>query len=50
MVLVIFMALVVSLIRAGNPNVTELDSQEFQEAVDNGSFVITDDEKTATGS
>src|SRR5918998_319225 len=45
MVLVIFMALVVSLIRAGNPNVTELNSQEFQEAVDNGSFVITDDEK-----
>ena len=45
MVLVIFMALVVSLIRAGNPNVTELDSQEFQEAVDNGSFVIIDDEK-----
>ncbi len=45
MVLVIFMALVVSLIRAGNPSVTELDSQEFQEAVDNGAFVISDDEK-----
>jgi cell division protease FtsH len=45
MVLVIFMALVVSLIRAGNPNITELNSQEFQEAVDNGSFVIIDDAK-----
>ena len=44
MVLVIFMALVVSLIRAGNPNVTELDSQEFQEAVANEAFVVTDDE------
>ena len=44
MVLVIFMALVVSLIRAGNPNVTELDSQEFQEAVANEAFVITGDE------
>jgi cell division protease FtsH len=42
MVLVIFMALVVSLIRAGNPNVKELDSQEFQEAVDNKAFVVDD--------
>ena len=41
MVLVIFMALVVSLIRAGNPNVKELDSQEFQEAVDNKASVCS---------
>src|SRR4028118_1581556 len=39
------MALVVSLIRAGNPNVTQLNAPESQGAVDNGSFVITDDEK-----
>src|SRR5919112_516381 len=39
MVLVIFMALVVSLIRAGNPNVKELESQE---AVDNKAFVVDD--------
>src|SRR5215210_3061580 len=44
MVLVIFTALVVSLIRAGNPSVRELDSQEFQEAVNNQAFVISDDE------
>src|SRR5215210_2256691 len=44
MVLVIFMALVVSLIRAGNPNVTELDSQEFQEAINNKTFVVSNDE------
>ncbi|HZY57707.1 MAG TPA: ATP-dependent zinc metalloprotease FtsH, partial [Rubrobacteraceae bacterium] len=36
--------IVVSLIRAGNPNVRELNSQEFQEAVDDKVFVV-DDEK-----
>jgi cell division protease FtsH len=60
MVLVVFMALVVSLIRAGNPNVKELDSQEFQEAVDNKAFVVDDmennpllvkdEDQTVTGS
>ena len=43
-VLAFFVAIVVSLIRAGNPNVRELNSQEFQEAVDDKTFVV-DDEK-----
>ncbi|HZY57638.1 MAG TPA: cell division protein FtsH, partial [Rubrobacteraceae bacterium] len=43
-VLAFFVAIVVSLIRAGNPNVRELDSQEFQKAVDDKVFVV-DDEK-----
>jgi cell division protease FtsH len=43
-VLAFFVAIVVSLIRAGSPNVRELDSQEFQKAVDDNAFVV-DDEK-----
>ena len=43
-VLLIFVALVANVIRAGNPNVEELNSQEFQEAVDSGSFYIAGDE------
>jgi len=43
-VLLIFVAIVANLIRAGNPNVEELNSQEFQQAVENKSFVL-DDEK-----
>ncbi|MDQ4000348.1 MAG: ATP-dependent zinc metalloprotease FtsH [Actinomycetota bacterium] len=42
-VLLIFVALVANVIRAGNPNVEELNSQEFQEAVDSGSFYIAGD-------
>ncbi|MDQ3921063.1 MAG: ATP-dependent zinc metalloprotease FtsH [Actinomycetota bacterium] len=42
-VLAFFVAIVVSLIRAGNPNVRELDSQEFQKAVDDKAFVINDE-------
>jgi len=36
--------LVANVIRAGNPNVEELNSQEFQEAVDSGAFYIAGDE------
>ena len=43
-VLLIFVAIVANLIRAGNPNVEELNSQEFRQAVENKSFVL-DDEK-----
>jgi cell division protease FtsH len=43
-VLLIFVALVANVIRAGNQNVEELNSQEFQEAVDSGSFYIAGDE------
>jgi cell division protease FtsH len=43
-VLLIFVAIVANLIRAGNPNVKELNSQEFQQAVDEKAFVV-DDEK-----
>jgi len=43
-VLLIFVALVANVIRAGNPNVEELNSQEFQQAVDDKAFV-TDDEQ-----
>jgi cell division protease FtsH len=43
-VLLIFVALVANVIRAGNPSVEELNSQEFQEAVDSGSFYIAGDE------
>ena len=43
-VLLIFVALVANVIRAGNPNVEELNSQEFQEAVDSGSFYIAGNE------
>jgi cell division protease FtsH len=43
-VLLIFVALVANVIRAGNPNIEELNSQEFQEAVDSGSFYIAGDE------
>ena len=43
-VLLIFVALVANVIRAGNPNVEELNSQEFQEAVDSGAFYIAGDE------
>ncbi len=43
-VLLIFVALVANVIRAGNPSVQELDSQQFQQAVDDKTFV-TDDEK-----
>jgi cell division protease FtsH len=43
-VLVIFVALVVQLVNFGNPDIRELNSQEFQEAVDDKSFVV-DDEK-----
>jgi cell division protease FtsH len=43
-VLLIFVAIVANLIRAGNPNVEELNSQEFQQAVESKSFVL-DDEK-----
>ena len=43
-VLVIFGALVLQLVNAGNPNVRELNSQEFQQAVDDQAFVL-DDEK-----
>ena len=39
-VLLIFVALVANVIRAGNPNVEELNSQEFQEAVDSGMIVM----------
>jgi cell division protease FtsH len=42
-VLLIFVALVANVIRAGNPNVEKLNSQEFQEAVDSGSFYIAGD-------
>jgi cell division protease FtsH len=43
-VLLIFVAIVANLIRAGNPNVKELNSQEFQQAIDEKAFVV-DDEK-----
>jgi cell division protease FtsH len=43
-VLLIFVALVANVIRAGNPNVEDLNSQEFQQAVDDKAFV-TDDEQ-----
>ncbi|MDQ4002472.1 MAG: cell division protein FtsH, partial [Actinomycetota bacterium] len=43
-VLLIFVALVANVIRAGNPSVEELNSQEFQEAVDSGSFYIAGNE------
>jgi cell division protease FtsH len=43
-VLLIFVAIVANLIRAGNPNVKELNSREFQQAVDEKAFVV-DDEK-----
>ncbi|MDQ4084012.1 MAG: AAA family ATPase, partial [Actinomycetota bacterium] len=43
-VLLIFVALVANVIRAGNPSVEELNSEEFQEAVDSGSFYIAGDE------
>ncbi|HLL40648.1 MAG TPA: ATP-dependent zinc metalloprotease FtsH [Rubrobacteraceae bacterium] len=42
--LVIFAVIIVNFIRAGNPNVTELDSQEFQQAISDQAFVISDDE------
>ncbi|MDQ4062421.1 MAG: cell division protein FtsH, partial [Actinomycetota bacterium] len=42
--LVIFAVIIVNFIRAGNPNVTELDSQEFQQAINDQAFVISDDE------
>jgi cell division protease FtsH len=41
-VLVIFGALVLQLISHGNPSVRELDSQEFQKAVDEQAFVVDD--------
>ncbi len=43
-VLVIFGALVLQLVNTGNPSVREIDSQEFQQAVDDRAFVL-DDEK-----
>jgi cell division protease FtsH len=42
-VLAFFVAIVVSLIRAGNPNVRELNSQEFQKAADDKAFVVDDE-------
>ncbi len=42
-VLLIFVAIVANLIRAGNPNVEELNSQEFRQAVDDKSFVLEDE-------
>ena len=42
-VLLVFVAIVANLIRAGNPNVKELNSQEFQEAISEQSFVTDDD-------
>jgi cell division protease FtsH len=42
-VLAFFVAIVVSLIRAGNPNVRELNSQEFLKAVDDKAFVVDDE-------
>ncbi len=42
--LVIFAVIIVNFIRAGNPNVTELDSQEFQQAINDQAFVISEDE------
>ncbi|MCA1730432.1 MAG: ATP-dependent zinc metalloprotease FtsH [Actinobacteria bacterium] len=57
--LVIFAVIIVNFIRAGNPNVTELDSQEFQQAVQDQSFVtddmknepllVKDEDQTVTG-
>jgi len=41
-VLVIFGSLVLQLISHGNPSVRELDSQEFQKAVDEKAFVVDD--------
>jgi cell division protease FtsH len=40
--LVIFAVIIVNFIRAGNPNVRELDSQEFQQAVNDKTFVVDD--------
>ncbi len=58
--LVIFAVIIVNFIRAGNPDVTELDSQEFRQAVDEQSFVVDDmendpllvkdEDQTVTGS
>jgi cell division protease FtsH len=57
--LVIFAVIIVNFIRAGNPNVRELDSQEFLQAVDDKAFVVDDmknepllvkdDDQTVTG-
>jgi cell division protease FtsH len=58
-VLLIFVAIVANLIRAGNPNVQKLNSQEFQQAVDEKAFVtddennklmVKDQDQTVTGS
>jgi cell division protease FtsH len=57
--LVIFAVIIVNFIRAGNPNVRELDSQEFLQAVNDKAFVVDDmknqpllvkdDDQTVTG-
>ena len=61
LVLAFFAILIVSLINNASPNVTKLDSQEFQQAVDNQSFVtgvpedetgaltVKDEDQTVTG-
>ncbi len=57
-ILLIFAVVLVNLIRTGNPNVRELNSQDFQKAVDDRAFVtddkenpllVKDEDQTVTG-
>jgi cell division protease FtsH len=58
-VLAVFVLIVVNVIHAGNPSVDKLDSQQFQQAIDNKTFVtgdennkllVKDEDQTVTGS
>ena len=57
-ILLIFAVVLVNLIRTGNPDVRELNSQEFRQAVDDRAFVtdneeqpllVKDEDQTVTG-